>query len=832
MTAETGQQHIRELEAAVERLTAENRFLVAEAEQALHGRIIAEKLEMESDAEGIVSAAIENIATYNRLLFTAFFHLEGEYLNPTAHYTIGSQLSFETRRYPLNGWLLDKIAAMDGYIDLGKAPDEALPFLPAGQALKDGYLVPVHLNDRLHGIVFAANNDAATGEFQNHLNTIVTPVLILEKALERHFFVQSLERQIERRTHELLDSQQRHSLIVEQSPVGIIEWDRGFRVKSWNQAAEEIFGYRRDEAMGREAIGLIVPEEARAHVEKVWQKLLHNEGGARSSNINITKTGSLIECEWYNKALRDSGGNVIGVASLVEDVSGRNRRERALIESERKYRGVLETATEGYWLIDHSNNRTVEINRSLSDMLGYAKEEMIGKPPIEFMDQANRGVYLKKQFSLENDDQLSYEIGLAHKKGHNVPCMLHTSSLLVEPSSRFIVALVTDISALKAAEHELKLATARAERASQAKSEFLANMSHEIRTPLNGVLGVAAIGMRDTAESISRENFQRISDSGNHLLQVINDILDFSKIEAGKVQLELAPFSLAEAIDQVVGVVKEQANSKSLSLSSEIDDSVPAWVQGDAHRLKQILLNLLSNAIKFTESGNVLIQLSWKPNTAFASVTDTGIGMSADEIEKLFTPFEQGDASTTRRYGGTGLGLAISSQLTDLMGGRMTVESQPGKGSTFTLSLPLAVAEPPVDDVSAVPAGGKRLNGLRVLAAEDIEINQLILEDILLSEGATAVLAENGKAALEIIQQQGAASFDAVLMDIQMPVMDGYQAAGLIRQIAPDLPVIALTAHAFTEEKQRCRDAGMSYHLSKPIDPEALLATLCKVTGK
>lgn len=377
----------------------------------------------------------------------------------------------------------------------------------------------------------------------------------------------------------------------------------------------------------------------------------------------------------------------------------------------------------------------------------------------------------------------------------------------------------------------LQEAKEAAEAASKSKSEFLANMSHEIRTPINAVLGFARIGVRDNADPKARENDQRIVDAGHHLLGVINDILDFSKIEAGKFPIDLHPFQLSSVIDLACDFVYDAARKKGIRCTKEDEcPDLEEWVLGDALRVQQILVNMLSNAVKFTPEGEVRLRIARDGNTVFFRVVDTGIGMNPDEMNRLFKPFEQADTSTTRRFGGTGLGLAISRELALLMKGDITVESAPGKGSAFTLCLPLPLAIP--DDITQATAKATesharhRLQGLRVLAADDIEFNRMILQDILEHEGATVRFAEDGHDVVKQYAATRADEFDVVLMDILMPGMDGYEATQRILSINPLQPVIGLTAHAMAEQRKECLAAGMMDHLSKPVDPEALVRSI------
>jgi signal transduction histidine kinase/CheY-like chemotaxis protein/HPt (histidine-containing phosphotransfer) domain-containing protein len=374
---------------------------------------------------------------------------------------------------------------------------------------------------------------------------------------------------------------------------------------------------------------------------------------------------------------------------------------------------------------------------------------------------------------------------------------------------------------------ELNEARAEAERLAGAKAEFLANMSHEIRTPLNAVLGFARMGLRDSGQAEVRDRFNRIVTSGEYLLGVINDVLDYSKIEAGRLGIEASPFRVAALVANAGSFITEAARQKGLAYSIDVAPDVPAWVRGDAQRVQQILVNLLSNAVKFAQQGEVRLDVARRDGDTLFRVADTGIGMDEAELARLFTPFVQADVSTTRRFGGTGLGLAISRRLARLMGGDIQAESAPGRGSAFTLRLPLPEVGAPTPAAAPAPdPGEQRLAGVRVLAADDVEVNRLILEDLLLHEGARVRFAENGREALECLEEAGSTAFDVVLMDVQMPEMDGYEATRRILALAPALPVVGLTAHAMAEERAKCRAAGMVDHVTKPVDPGELVAAI------
>ena len=386
---------------------------------------------------------------------------------------------------------------------------------------------------------------------------------------------------------------------------------------------------------------------------------------------------------------------------------------------------------------------------------------------------------------------------------------------------------------------ELEKATARAQSANAAKSEFLANMSHEIRTPLNAIIGLSEI-VEDDPEGIdTKELLRTIRSSGDALLSIINDILDFSKIEAGQMRLEHSAFSLRQCAEESVKIVSSLAEEKGLSFGLTLDPALPGTVVGDMARLRQVLLNLLMNGIKFTERGGVSLTISRSAGGEGIDhvdfvVSDTGIGISPEQQGKLFQSFSQVDASTTRRYGGTGLGLAISQRLVQMMGGRITVESALGNGSTFRFSIPFGRADkpeenPPLPDRAVADDSPENLCPLNILVAEDNHVNQRVILMMLKQLGHDATLVENGIKALAALDKS---TYDLVLMDVQMPVMNGLEAAAKICERFPSDQrphMVALTANAMKEDRDVCLAAGMDGYISKPVRLEKLAAVLREV---
>ncbi|HEX8875409.1 MAG TPA: ATP-binding protein [Phycisphaerales bacterium] len=385
----------------------------------------------------------------------------------------------------------------------------------------------------------------------------------------------------------------------------------------------------------------------------------------------------------------------------------------------------------------------------------------------------------------------------------------------------------------RAAEKLMLEATERAEDASRAKSEFLANMSHEIRTPMTAILGFAELLNEPEYQSDAsrrRDAVRTIKDHGHALLTIVNDILDLSKIEAGRMTVERIATDPAGIAREVCRLLNVRAQAKGIALELRIDSDVPASIASDPLRVRQILFNLIGNAIKFTEEGGVYVALQRRNGRLAIEVRDTGIGLTPHQISSLFGAFTQADTSTTRKFGGTGLGLRISQSLAQMLGGDVTVESEFGTGCTFTATINTPVIEGRRDPASAVPlAADASIQGLRVLVAEDGSDNRRLLAHHLKKAGAIAQFVGNGREAVDAIETVGPGGFDAVLMDIQMPVMDGYEATRELRRRGCIIPIIALTAHAMQGDDAKCLAAGCSGYASKPIQRDALIATIASL---
>ncbi len=528
---------------------------------------------------------------------------------------------------------------------------------------------------------------------------------------------------------------------------------------------------------------------------------------------------------------------------LYSDLTARIRAEKAIQDSEARYRMLTEVTSDTITQINLDLTRRYA-SPACRALLGYEPEEMVALPPgaiihpEDFPDVERTMRALIAQSVARDRVTVTYRI--RHKAGHFVS--VETAiSLVRDPATRAPESLLLslrDVSERARAARHLERAKAEAEKVARLKSEFLANMSHELRTPLTGILGLHDLLARDPSlRPEQKRHVDMAREAGRALLGIVNDILDFSKIEAGQFTIEMAPFKLADVVETCRALGQQEARPKMLAVAADLA-GVPAMLVGDATRLRQVLLNLVTNAVKFTDRGGVLIQATYDEGAGRlrVEVIDSGIGIPDDKLPVLFERFSQADASVTRRFGGTGLGLAISKRLVGLMGGEIGVKSEPARGSTFWFELPLTVSrrdfEPRAIETRAAQSP---VRGMRLLLAEDNRVNREIIKKMLEQYGHAVTAVENGLEAIEELRR--APGFDAVLMDLQMPVMDGLTATAHIRDSErkagrPAIPIVGLTANAMVEDVQRCIAGGMQAHVAKPIEWEVLLAAIQRVTAR
>jgi len=617
-------------------------------------------------------------------------------------------------------------------------------------------------------------------------------------------------------------------------------------------------------AQGRTHVDLLgtsdQKEDAEAAPEYSWYSLIHPDDRQALTEARNRQLAEGVPFyveyrrrneagKWRWNAARglvrhDAEKNPTHFSGMSYDIHDRKIMEQILHEREARMERALQNSRDGAYEL---NFRTGELwwAPNIMQKLGYGPDEQIRKPPELYA------------LMHSEDRERVYQSGVDHIEGKTPFC--DTEFRLRSKAGEWhwirgrakierdaedrplrLTGMASDFTEVKKYQEALIQATEAAAAANRAKSEFLANMSHEIRTPMNGVLGMSELQLDTELTDMQRDYVYTVRDSSIALLAVINDILDFSKIEAGKLELERVGFDLRDTIEQATKVVRVQALAKGLEIITQIDDALPSHVLGDSNRLRQILVNLLSNAVKFTARGSIKIKASVESSGAGqlvlrCVVSDTGVGISRDRLETLFAPFTQGDASTTRKYGGTGLGLSIVKRLATLMGGEVGAESAENVGSQFWFTARLDVPEAPsperlLEETKSVEPVRRPLassvQNQKILVAEDNTVNQKVASHLLRKLGYEVTLACNGKEAVELWEQQ---KFALILMDCQMPELDGYEAAREIRRRedgSARTPILALTAHAMSGAADECLAAGMDDYLSKPIDRTQLAAKL------
>lgn len=623
----------------------------------------------------------------------------------------------------------------------------------------------------------------------------------------------------------------RYKMLAEKVRDTILFVEINGKIIDANNAAVQLYGYKR-----RELLNLLVFDLIEGGKSVAIEEMEHGDkDGVFFETIHKRRDGTLIPVEVSAKATKMNEKRVI--ICIIRDISERKNAENALVDSEEKFRQVFHNSSDAIFVQDinedGSHGRLIEVNQTAGDMFYYAYEEFFrfADPVFKLIDSTIEAEKYCKEV-LEKS-QIAIKALAKRKDDTTLPVELLCSHCYLN-RKKVAITIVRDISERLAVEQALKLAKEEAESANQAKSEFLANMSHEIRTPLNGIVGMVNLMRLSNLNQEQQENIKIIKTCVNALLNVINDILDFSKMEAGKLEIKKKNCDIKALVEHTIKAQSPAATGKGIEISYAFSASVPQYVMGDFHRIQQILNNLISNAIKFTDTGEVWVKvkrLAAKDNLVelLFVVEDTGIGIAEENRQRIFESFSQVDGSFTRRFGGTGLGLAITKQLVELMGGRIWIESTEGVGSRFYFQLTFEPGSIKERQSEKQPDYFKINQQYKILLTEDDKVNQLVIARMLNECGYGVDIAGNGFEALEMVKKN---SYDIILMDIQMPEMDGIEATKRIRAINQDTPVLAITAYALHGDREKFLSQGLDGYISKPIKVEKLVEEIEKCINR
>ncbi|MCC5831081.1 MAG: PAS domain S-box protein [Phycisphaeraceae bacterium] len=623
-----------------------------------------------------------------------------------------------------------------------------------------------------------------------------------------------------------------------------------------NQAFEKLTGYSRHEIIGHNCRILQGDDRDQPAARRI-RSAIENRCSATTVVRNYTKSGEMFHCELHLSPIVDPITNqVTHFLGIQNDVTDR-------ILAEQRFTTLFEASDFAHLLLDGNARRVVELNSAAVRMFRAGdRAHLLAANPIVDL---STGMQSDGQITTDRARTIierlhagstqSFDWLLRRLDGEVFPGRVTAVPLQVDHAQHMLVIIQDQTETLRRqralddSQARLKTALLQAQEANRAKSEFLANMSHEIRTPMTAILGFSSL-LR--ASDLDRQRLDECIDAidrnGRHLVELINGILDLSRIEVGRVQLDIEPLSPVQLTRELVAGMRTHADAKGLDLSIACHGPLPERIESDSLRFRQIVLNLLSNAIKFTERGSVQVNLRTEDGrretggpSLVIEVQDTGIGIPESNMPRLFDPFEQVDASTTRKYGGTGLGLALSRQFARLLGGEITVSSVPGSGSRFTFKLPVGdgrmvdardlgeTAQVQSTKAMTTLTSTQPLTG-RVLVVEDGPDNQRLIKHLLTKAGLTVALADNGRIGMDsaLAAEAEGHPFDLILMDMQMPEMDGYQATRALKLKGLPTPIIALTAHAMKGDREACLKAGCDDYLTKPIDRGALRAAIAK----
>ncbi len=608
--------------------------------------------------------------------------------------------------------------------------------------------------------------------------------------------------------------------LVHNMPEAVAIFDETGAIGRVNRGFVEIFGYHEDEALGRNISNLLAAPGRETESHDVRKRTYKGET-INLETVRKRKDGDLIHVSLRSTPIR-TGDETLGYLVIYRDITDRKMQETALRESELQLKTIFETVQAGIVVIDAKTHIITEANTAALAMIGKQRGEIINKICHDSICPAERDKCPITDLgqTIDNSERV-----LLNASGKEIP-ILKTVKSFTANNAPYLLESFVDISGLVRARKE-------AQAASQAKSEFLANMSHEIRTPMNGIIGMTDLALQTELTGEQKEFLTAVKVSADALLTIINDILDFSKVEAGKLELETIDFDLRTSLENAMDPLAVKAHEKGLELICHIKPDVPTLLKGDPVRLRQIVVNLAGNAIKFTGTGEVVVGVALEAETddpirLHFSVSDTGIGIAPEKVSTIFESFNQADGSVTRRYGGTGLGLAISKQLSELMNGRIWVESDGSNGSTFHFTaefMPGDLASAP-----SLPADTSSLQGLPLLIVDDNRMNRRVFMEMTSAWGMTPKAVAGGNESLGELKRASAAGnpYRFLLLDFNMPEMNGYETAKIIQAegAAENLSIILLTSAGRKGDAAKCIDLGISAYLVKPVKQADLLDAL------
>jgi PAS domain S-box-containing protein len=619
--------------------------------------------------------------------------------------------------------------------------------------------------------------------------------------------------------------------IIAAMPASLALTDRDLRILDASQGWFDATGFSREVAIGRSLFEL--RPEIRSRWEEQLNRCLAGEDFALDRVRAVGPNGAVRWMQCQTSPWRDSRGDVGGLILASHDVTEIVEALERTARSEARLKVATELTKVHVWELDWASQRFAGGGGRLTAIDPALGDQMDSNVWGSVDRRDAKAVVAAWDAFVENGAPFNPEFRRITRKGSMKWCAAAARQLHDDAGRPLsLVCAIQDVTAHKEQEAALIQAKEEAEAANQAKTAFLATMSHEIRTPLNGVLGMAQAMALGSLDPDQRERLGVVRQSGEALLALLNDILDLSKIEAGKLTLEDGEFDVSELVQNAHATFEALADNRGLNFRLEVKPAALGRYRGDPVRVRQVIYNLISNALKFTEEGEVGVIVNRRGGELQITVSDTGIGMTPEQQHRLFNAFEQADASTTRRYGGTGLGLSICGQLVDLMDGRIVVRSRPGAGTTFRVSLPLRklrAAGRPAEATAQAPAEPSAApRSLRVLAAEDNSVNQLVLKTLLAHAGVEPVLVFDGRAAVDAWARE---PWDVILMDVQMPVLDGPSAVAEIRareraEGRPRTPILALTANAMEHQVQAYLAGGMDGFIGKPIEAGRLFAAI------